>query len=801
MPPTATMIDKDLRIPGYRILREINRGGMATVYLAIQESFGREVALKVMSPALATDPTFGERFLREANIVGRLSHPHIISVYDVGVYDMLYYIAMDYCPGQSLQQQLRSGLTKERVLEILRQVAHALDFAHEKGFVHRDVKTENILFRQDGSAVLTDFGIAKALDAPVHVTSAGSIVGTPHYMSPEQANGQVLDGRADIYSLGIVFYEMLMGKVPYTGDSAVAIGIKHVSQPIPKLAPRYKQFQPMLERMLAKKVSERYQRGAEIVNDVAAFEGSTPPYELPSRNSRISGFFGQMTSKRKTDSHTAEFEFELESHPTEKTSSLDSHYTELATDIRPSETLIRAPGPKPVWWILALLLFITGGLYSLPLPWAQWTEQTMVTLELKQPGPITPDNASFRADVQSPIKTLSKPAEQTIKQVPQYPLTVSTRPDDAMVALVGHPEPYHNGISLPTGEYQVQVARPGYLTSIQTLLVNEQTHDFKVQLKPVTYQLSVKATPSDSNIKILNIKPRYRDNIALQPGKYLVEVTKEGYQPFKEWVELTKRDKGLKVQLRPLPKSGFIFRNHLNDGSSGPSMVIVPPGEHLMGSKANEDEQPVHRVKISQAFAISRHEIIFAQYDKFARATGRKIPSDNGWGRGLRPVINVNWNDAQAYANWLSKVTGKHYRLPTESEWEYAARAGSSKAYWWGATMKEKLANCASGCDNVLNTLFSRKRTQTVGEYKANGFGAYDTQGNVAEWVEDCYANDYSRASADGSALQFNFCNRRVARGGSYDSEASRVTVSARDAYKASTTATNIGFRVVVELD
>ncbi|MCL6417549.1 SUMF1/EgtB/PvdO family nonheme iron enzyme [Aestuariirhabdus sp. Z084] len=800
--------NKELRIPGYRILREINRGGMSIVYLAIQESFGREVALKVMSPALATDPSFGERFLREANIVGRLSHPHIISVYDVGVFDQFYYIAMDYCPGQSLQQVIHAGLTQERALEILRQVAHALDFAHEKGFVHRDVKTENILFRQDGSAVLTDFGIAKALDTPVDVTSVGSIVGTPHYMSPEQAKGHSLDGRADIYSLGIVFYEMLMGKVPYSGDSAVAIGIKHVSQPVPELAPRYKKFQPMLQRMLAKNVSERYQRGAEIVNDIASIEGDTPPYELPRRNSRISGFFDQLTGKRKIVANQEAFGFEIETRSTEQLPPIDPG-EEAATDIRPgSDTLIRAGAPKRRRRrILAAALIAAPVLYWAPLPWADWYQQSLVAIGLasNEPAVTSADESQQPA---SPVIELAEPVPTnppvTINTAPpprRFALTVNTQPDDALVVLLGHPDPYQPGMRLNEGEYQVQVARPGYVTAMETLRMDGKNQTISIKLQPETYRFSINATPADSKIRILNIKPRYRDNIALEPGRYMVEVSKKGFQPFKDWVELGRRDKSIDITLRPVPKAGFVFRNHLKDGSSGPSMVIIPPGSFMMGSKASEDEQPRHRVKIAKAFAISRHEIVFAQYDKFTRATGRKLAKDKGWGRNTRPAINVSWEDAQAYVNWLSKVTGKHYRLPTEAEWEYAARAGSSKAYWWGNAIGEKNANCGDGCSDLLSSIFSRKRSEPVGQYKANGFGLYDTQGNVAEWVEDCYANDYSRAASDGSALEFSFCNRRVARGGSFDSKASEITVSSRDAYKAEHRTANVGFRIVVELD
>src|SRR5690606_30466750 len=200
-----------MQIPGYRIIRKIAQGGMSTVYLAIQISVGRVVALKVMSPTLNGDPSFSERFQREANIVGQLSHPNIVAIYDIGRHENWNYIAMDYLPGGSVHDRMMKGITASEALGITRDIAIALDHAHEKGYVHRDIKPENILFRADNSAVLTDFGVAKGVGVVSRMTNVGQVVGTPHYMSPEQTRGRDLDARSDLYSLGVVFYEMLTG--------------------------------------------------------------------------------------------------------------------------------------------------------------------------------------------------------------------------------------------------------------------------------------------------------------------------------------------------------------------------------------------------------------------------------------------------------------------------------------------------------------------------------------------------------------------------------------------------------------
>lgn len=255
----------DLQIPGYKILHVLGRGGMATVYLAEQEIFEREVALKVMSRHLADDPAFGRRFLREAKIVSRLLHPHIVTVHDVGVHEGAYYLAMEYVDGPDLRQA-RDSLTLEEKIRVVKEIASALQFASSKGYVHRDIKPENIMLHaQDLRSVLMDFGIARAAESDLTVTQTGIAVGTPHYMSPEQARGHPVDGRTDLYSLGVVFYYLLTGAVPYHADSAVAIGIKHISDPIPRLPSQLTLLQPIVDKLMAKLPEHRFQTAGQLI--------------------------------------------------------------------------------------------------------------------------------------------------------------------------------------------------------------------------------------------------------------------------------------------------------------------------------------------------------------------------------------------------------------------------------------------------------------------------------------------------------------------------------------------------------
>ena len=258
-----------IKIPGYQIKHQLGRGGMASVYLAIQESFGRDVALKVLAPHHAPDSEFSQRFLREARIISQLVHPNIVTVYDVGVHEGLHYLSMEYIRGQDLQEACGS-LSKRQVIAIIRDVAKALDYAHQKGYVHRDVKPENIMLAEDGRVVLMDFGIARGSDTTLGMTKTGRAIGTPYYMSPEQTKGQPVDHRTDIYSLGVVLYQMLTGYVPYDADSAIAVGIKHVSAPIPQLPDSLRFLQPIINTCLSKDPAHRFQTAADLIHVLEA---------------------------------------------------------------------------------------------------------------------------------------------------------------------------------------------------------------------------------------------------------------------------------------------------------------------------------------------------------------------------------------------------------------------------------------------------------------------------------------------------------------------------------------------------
>jgi len=265
-------------IQGYEIIDEIGKGGMATVYKGIYNKLERIVAIKVLSPHFLHEENFAKRFLKEAKISAGLNHPNIITIFDVDNYKNYHYIVSEYFSGGTLKDMILSDkITPELALSIVKSIASALDYAHKKGFIHRDIKPDNIMFREDGTPVLVDFGIARALGSTTKLTKTGMSIGTPHYMSPEQARGKVLDGRSDIYSLGVVFYEMLTGKVPYEAEDSdsIAIAIKHIQEPIPDLwsevrgqgleGGEIKKYQNIINKMMAKNPEDRAQSGREVI--------------------------------------------------------------------------------------------------------------------------------------------------------------------------------------------------------------------------------------------------------------------------------------------------------------------------------------------------------------------------------------------------------------------------------------------------------------------------------------------------------------------------------------------------------
>ena len=298
----------------YKIEDQFGAGGMAQVYKAQQTSMNRTVAVKVMSPLLSDDPQFEARFRQEAQTVAALEHPHILPVIDFGEQEGVLYLVMRYLAGGTLHDLIRKGqLPPEQALRYLSDTASALDYAHSHGVIHRDIKPKNVLLDNHGNAFVADFGLAK-ITAGGSITRSGmGMMGTPHYMSPEQGRGQALDSRSDLYSLAVMFYEMLAGRVPYDADSTVGIVMKHINEPIPPISGIRPEIPAALDavmaRAMAKEPGDRYASGAELTQAVAEalgmpwFGGSTltsvrrSQWDLQKTRLNLDGLVGRVAGR------------------------------------------------------------------------------------------------------------------------------------------------------------------------------------------------------------------------------------------------------------------------------------------------------------------------------------------------------------------------------------------------------------------------------------------------------------------------------------------------------------------------
>lgn len=300
-----------------------------------------------------------------------------------------------------------------------------------------------------------------------------------------------------------------------------------------------------------------------------------------------------------------------------------------------------------------------------------------------------------------------------------------------------------------------------------------------------TGQLWVKTSPSDAQVRIMNITPKYKDGIELKQGKsYDIFVTKQGYDAWRQWVDLSGKKIELMAELNKKQRKPF-----------EPEMVAIPAGSFRMGclsadDDCSDDEKPVHQVSVP-AFKLAKTEVTFAQYDVYAKVAKVSLPNDRGWGRGNRPVINVSWEDAQAYVRWLNRQTGKNYRLPSGAEWEYAARAGSSTKYSWGDRVGNNRANC-DGCDSR----WDNEQAAPAASFTANRWGLHDMHGNVWEWVEDKWHMGYQGGPTDGSAWVSGLGSRRVLRGGGWNYGPRYLRSAYRTSYGSRHYDDNVSFRL-----
>ena len=562
----ALTLEVGARLGQYRIVGFLGRGGMADVYRAADERLGREVALKALPPEFARDAERVERFRREVRAAARLAHPNIVPVHEYGESDGLHFYTMVLLPGGDLKARVRAhpeGMRPEEALRVTASVARALDYAHREGFVHRDVKPENILFTRDGIPQLTDFGIARATGAGTF-TERGLVIGTAHYMSPEQARGAELDGRSDLYSLGIVLYEMLTGRVPFDSAASLTVMYKHLNDPVPTLTGGLAGYQPLLERLLAKSSDSRYASGAAVAEACEALLTRRAPLGVTAAHGATSS---EPTRVRGASSDATPDGVLRSSGSGEVASSGTGFRTRRATRANPDgpyglyralqqfrkpDHLSRSPVAAVVVGALAgvAIMFVVGLLRqpaSNGNPSGGDGDQRTRAVQVRVPSQTSSylqqnvsDNFTFYVSGPETLEIFSTGQVDTVGRLYRGNVLLESDDDDGVNGNFSIQRRF------PAGRYRVEVqgAAGGYTLHAARRSVPadgppERSDDPPPRRRSGTLTLDV--TPGDARVNLVGDNRRYRPGMQLPHGNYPYTVSRPGYISVERSVEVAGR--------------------------------------------------------------------------------------------------------------------------------------------------------------------------------------------------------------------------------------------------------------------
>jgi formylglycine-generating enzyme required for sulfatase activity len=686
-------------------------------------------------------------------------------------------------------------------------------------------------------------------------------------MSPEQCQGEHdLDGRSDLYSLGIVFYEMLTGRVPYDAANTVGIVMKHVQEPIPTLPPPLARYQYILNGLLAKYRNNRFSSATELIRAIDTVQSDTHAqalrykYESPSKTTVI-------TTPPRPAAVQRQSVLEKPAEPsTPQSTSLGIVWAlggaALATVIafgawsyyQAKPAIQRDGDTLPLVQVPTMLQSTSKSKF------AEQDAEAVSALEKQLapsttpktgiqiiPNPVTSkiyfdgvfagsglldisdlsegQSVMLRAEAEGyqPLEKIVRVSSGRIQQVDmslqkviaKYALTIEPVPGDARIQILNHEVGYKAGMLLEPGKYQIEVSKPGYVAETRWVEISGQALREHVLLQKANYAVTIKVSPDNALVRLLEPIRDYRPGMLLAPGNYRYEALALGFKAYQGVVKLTDHDVIERVELVSQWTAGQVFK----DCSNCPEMVVIPAGSVQVGSPLSEkyrdnDEGPQHWVTINQPFALGKTEITVGEFRRFVTSSGYQTEAEKDsegcyvfsggrWGMlgsvdwqnpgfsqdDSSPVVCISWVDVAAYVNWLAKTTGESYRLPTEAEWEYAARAGTTSAYWWGNSVTcSQVVHISPECHG--------SKTLAVGSYQANDFGLFDVHGSVWEWTEDCWNKSYSGAPNDGSAWTEGDCSRRVLRGGSWANYPSDLRAANREWNLPSNRYSSIGFRL-----
>ena len=672
------------QIGRYAIKKLLGRGGMASVYLGYDPTFEREVAVKVLPRAFLNNPKFIQRFEREAKTIASLEHPAIVPVYDFGEDEDQPFLTMRYMHGGSLADRLESGkIALEDTALIFERLAPALDYAHKRNVIHRDLKPGNILFDTSRTPYLTDFGIAKLTEGTSADLTGTGVVGTPAYMSPEQARGHAIDSRTDIYALGVILYEMLTGEQPYFADTPLGLAMQHIQQPIPDI----------------RKVAPDLPRGLKLIISLSMAKEAEGRYASASAMAQA--------VREIVEEEEEEIEKKVEPAPPTRVHKrpLSATIVEEPLDLGPMSAPTRKATPE--------------------------------------------EDAALDALAQAPPRFAQPDPYDEL-----YPTA-----EDARSGIWG---------------WILGLGSAGVIGLLSLIVI----------IAGIAYAFGPNQTQAN---------PTVRSIVETQSVTTSVPTSV------------------------PSPTVAPSIGSSMTSPLDGMTMVFVPEGEFLMGSLASDpdaraDEMPGHTVFLS-SYWIDRTEVTNAMFAIFLEASGNQSEGGALWltkddpdshliliegewqaepGFEDHPVVEVTWYGANAYCQWSGR------ELPTEAQWEKAARGLDGRLYPWGNEFgpgRSNGDNTGNNCDGSACDNFTG--SAPVGSFPdgASPFDALDMAGNVWELTADYYGEDYFSSSPAQNPQGVQEGVNRVIKGGSFSSPPRVLRAARRGEADPSGSNFNIGFR------
>jgi len=814
--PLSLCLAPGSRIENLQVIRVLGQGSSGFSYLIkdhirkgefvlkeylpqeLQQQISRnqvDAALQFANPQAHAEFRDGMRaFLAQGRILAGLQHPHIIEVVRCFEASGTAYLQMHWFPGETLDQLLEQHgpLDTEKIKNLLPPILDALQYLHQHSITHRDIKPANIYLTSSGTPMLLDF------DCAVQTQQSNTQRrGSPAYAAPELEVGSGPIGPwTDIYGLAATLYRLISGRLPSTAQQRLQAISQDLPDPLARIESATGDDLPRswLEAIHRGLNLEAYQRPQSIADWSRSFGKAAPA----SRRSVLSTPTGAMDSA-----------------------------PEYATEGR-------------AWLPLVLLgVFLLSLAALMVYLLSDMADSTSSEQQVFEDSNTSADNQQWAGqNPQQNRRWLEALEADTIyayqRYRQDYPSSIHeadaklhlARLDDELWQQLdgeGTRSAYESYLDqLPEGRHEAEAmiqldvlqrteAEEERQQSLRQQQDNLAWNDARMQRSIAAVDEYTKNFPDGQHLSAAQALRRelsdaVNDGIAFTAAQKLN--TRKSFQTY---IDAFPRGQHVTAALTAIDNLTLRPGKRFRDCDFCPDLVVLAAGTFWQGAEEKSstslaNEKPQRKVVLAEAFAIGIHEVTLAQWDACVADGGCSPTEDNGWGRGARPVIMVSWNDAQAYVEWLSKSTGERYRLPSESEWEYAARAGES-AEWPDDNPAAvcSLANIAGSetgfrwAHSVCSDPFALE-TAPVGSFLPNAFGLYDYIGNVAEWTLDCMSLSYVDSPADGSANNRGLCNSRVTRGGSWFSGARESRLSARFNLKAGDRNDFTGFRVVREL-